>query len=224
MYRVDRSLNDDTGFFGFQFRTRYRYHDEKIIKEILGGEDYYRLPENPKVVVDIGANIGAFSILAAWAGAEVWAFEPEAYNYEVLCYNVEVNGFKDRIHCLNLAVGEPGETRLFVHPHNSGATSAYPDLIEGLDPGSFQVVKSISIHEVFRDHCPGHCDLLKLDCEGAEHRIVKDLDDSLVSRIGQVSIEIHGPRGRIRAKLAKWFNEEKTDPKRHRVFAMRKRI
>lgn len=45
------------------------------------------------VFLDIGANIGFFTVLAARCGASVRAFEPDPLNYQRLLRNVKLNGF-----------------------------------------------------------------------------------------------------------------------------------
>ena len=211
MFIANRPINPDKDFFGFKLRTRARYQDDKIIRQILSGNDPYRIPENPKVVIDVGANIGCFSLLAASKGAVVYAFEPEQLNYETLCHNVEINGFGDKIHCDNHGVGIPGKTKLYVHSKNSGATSSYLEQ-RGLEADRYQEVDFISIHDVFNCYNIKHCSLLKMDCEGSERDIIRDMDDGLASRIDQISLEFHN-KGLIKElvdKLSRWYVAENT--------------
>jgi FkbM family methyltransferase len=61
--------------------------DAMIVEHVLRGE-YGALDVRGKVVVDVGAHIGGFSILAAELGASrVLAFEPEAENFRLLAFN-----------------------------------------------------------------------------------------------------------------------------------------
>jgi len=61
--------------------------DRLIVDGVLRGE-YGALDVRGKVVVDVGAHIGAFSLLAAEHGAErVLAFEPGAENFRLLAIN-----------------------------------------------------------------------------------------------------------------------------------------
>ena len=51
------------------------------------------------VFVDVGANIGYFSVLAACLvgeGGQVFAFEPDPDNFRLLRDNVALNGFSSR--------------------------------------------------------------------------------------------------------------------------------
>lgn len=62
------------------------------------------------VLWDIGANVGVYSLYAAWCrGARVIAFEPSAANFHALTRNIELNPTQDRItaYCVALS-GETG--------------------------------------------------------------------------------------------------------------------
>lgn len=63
--------------------------------------------------VDIGANVGAYSILAAATGAAVISFEPVPSTFEHLLDNIHLNRFAARIDARNQAVGrEAGVLRM----------------------------------------------------------------------------------------------------------------
>jgi FkbM family methyltransferase len=67
-----------------------------------------------KVFVDIGANIGYFSLLAARAGAKaVYAFEPVPYTYALLQKNIFKNHLEGCIRSYNCAVGSQEKTLSF---------------------------------------------------------------------------------------------------------------
>ena len=73
---------------GLKFDVRDEYTtDNVVIKEILD-ENVYEVDggrfHEEGVTVDIGANIGAFSLLAAKHGCKVYAVEPEPKNLEAL--------------------------------------------------------------------------------------------------------------------------------------------
>ena len=63
---------------------------KKVAEDIIL-ENKYQLPEDMKglKVLDLGANIGAFTVAALERGAEVVAVEPEGRNFETLLDNVE---------------------------------------------------------------------------------------------------------------------------------------
>lgn len=196
--------NNDAIFGDFVFRTRVRYFDEKILKEEI--KNIYNIPENPELVIDIGAHIGGTSLLAAGRGAIVYSFEPFKDSFDVLEYNVERNGFFDRIKTFNVGVGDQTITKLFLHRNMSGTHSNYA-MQKGLTPDRYEEVKIISIKDVFNDNKIKRCSVLKLDCEGAETRIIDDLDEELIAKIDQISLEFHDAKERERLieKLSKYY-------------------
>ncbi len=60
-----------------------------------------------EVLVDIGANVGLYSIYAAaFSGCRVYAFEPEALNYAELNKNIFVNDLHGRVSAFCLAMSD----------------------------------------------------------------------------------------------------------------------
>lgn len=62
-----------------------------------------------EVLVDVGANIGLYSILAASRGTRVFAFEPESQNYALLNRNIFINGFGEKISAYCAALSDRAE-------------------------------------------------------------------------------------------------------------------
>ena len=209
---MTKRINQDMELFGFKMRTRRHFFDDRIIRACLDeSRDIYRMPKEPKCIIDVGANIGCISLIAARRGANVFAFEPYSENYETLKHNVEVNGYADKINCIKLGVGKPGPTKLYIHPSNSGAVSCYLNQ-GGLDENVYEDIDVISIQDVFYKYDIAYCDLLKLDCESSENDIIRDLDDRLVARIGQISLEFHDKKliPELLEILSKWYIPENT--------------
>ena len=72
--------------------------DTLIINEIFNNNDYkiYKL-KNHSTIIDIGANIGVFSIYAANKNktSKIFAFEPSQKTYNQLVENINLNGFEN---------------------------------------------------------------------------------------------------------------------------------
>jgi len=168
------------------------YVREEWDKWILNDEfktDYYRIPTDTKVAVDIGAHIGGTTMKLAQMGAEVYAYEPNDSNYEMLVKNIELNGFQDRIHAFHCGVGTPGERILYMVPENTGCPS-FSDNIDRVKTRPLQQIgKLISIEEVFKNI--EHCDFLKFDCEGGEYEFLPNLSEELANKISALSGELH---------------------------------
>jgi FkbM family methyltransferase len=70
------------------------------------------LAQRARTVLDIGANTGVFTLLAARANgnARVVAFEPHPGNFDRLCANVQLNGLRRDVELVPAAAGESGGT------------------------------------------------------------------------------------------------------------------
>lgn len=186
-------------FGGFNFKIRKGVWDEQILTGEMNPA-YYQIPQNPKVVVDIGAHIGGTAILAASLGAIVYAYEPEQENFNLLLENIKLNNFEDKIRCFKKGVGIPGFRKLHLNPKNSGMGT-----FEKIS-GETQEVEIIGIGEVFKDI--DHCDLLKIDCEGAEYEFLKNLP---YQKIDNISLELHsGPQQETINYLKKFYSVRST--------------
>jgi len=74
-----------------QISLRTFSNDQWVLDKVLYG-NFYRIKDIPqdKAVIDIGAHIGYFSILAAMKGAKkIYAYEPFLENYEMLISNIK---------------------------------------------------------------------------------------------------------------------------------------
>ena len=66
------------------------------------------------VFVDVGANIGAFTVMAAGvAGSQVVAFEASPDTYQMLARNIRLNGFGERVRAIQAAAGRAEGTAQF---------------------------------------------------------------------------------------------------------------
>lgn len=152
--------------------------------------DYGKMVDKP-IVIDIGANIGVFSLYAAGCGAaKIYAFEPNSKAYDVLLRNIAANGFEDVIIPFNVAVtGCDGETVKI--PSES---SPY-NYIRKEDSGdNCEEVSSITLATIMTKNGLDFVDLVKIDCEGAEYEIVPGMADWVFSRVGEIRMEFHkGP-------------------------------
>ncbi len=125
-----------------------------------------RAARGPDVIVDIGANVGAFTCLAAHCHpqAVVHAFEPSAEHMAQLERNVSANGLKN-VHFHPQAVTADGREVRFLVNGAGGSSGLFL-------PGDHEVVMpSVSLATL--DFSPFRSAWFKLDCEGAEGEIVK---------------------------------------------------
>jgi FkbM family methyltransferase len=178
---------------GLEIRLRPNTDDLKIVKSNVVTRHYMRdfLPiTKDSIVVDVGAHIGCFSIIAARNAYKVLAFEPEPKNYRMLKENVRLNNLKN-ISIFEMAVsGSHGYQDIAIYVNGStGSHSLYHG--NGRDITKKRV-QTISLEEIIRKEALPRIDFLKLDCEGAEHDILKNMGAETASRIMGIAMETHG--------------------------------
>jgi len=162
--------------------------DKYIIQDEIK-DDYYRIPKDIKIAIDIGAHIGGTTIKMARMGATVYAYEPEKSNFDLLLQNIELNNVGHRVHAFNLGIGTPGERKLFIVKENTGMNSFASHIERVAQRPDSQIAKCISLEEVMKDIA--YCDFIKFDCEGGEYEFIPQLTKELADRIGAWSGEVH---------------------------------
>ena len=72
--------------------------------------DYGGIPNN-SVIIDIGANIGVFSIFSAGKSNIVYSYEPMSDNFRLLEENIKLNKLENRVFALNIGIAAKREKR-----------------------------------------------------------------------------------------------------------------
>lgn len=147
-------------------------------------------------VVDVGANIGAFTVMAMESGASnVIAFEPNREAFETLSKNVQKNGFQQAVRIHQRAVSDSSGQTLYI-PDRS---SPYNKTKRKSESGAANAVSTISLSDALSDF--DHIDLMKLDCEGAEYQIILDSKIEVFNKIDRIRMELHPSRQHTRAQV-----------------------
>ena len=181
---------------GFTLRVRRSTCDEKFVSNIIVNHEYtptgFDIGE-ADVVIDIGANIGMFSLLAARyaANGKVFAFEPNFENYRLLESNIELNQSTNVIAKRAAVSGENGQVKLYCSSQG-GFHSVLEDRMT--DSEQFEIVDAVSLANIFEEHKIERCNFLKLDCEGAEYEILYNLPREYFERIDKIVMEYHGDK------------------------------
>lgn len=175
--------------------TYFNKEELKILdKEIFSDEIYeIELKKNNPVIFDVGSYIG-LSILyfkKKYPKSKIFAFEPNPNVYPLLEENISQNGLSG-IEIHNVALGLNEERRpLYIDSSKANAfsTSSFlPNAWNGKQktlPIKIQVKKLSTFLNI-------KCDLLKMDVEGAEYEILKDLVESgKIEFIQNLVIEYH---------------------------------
>jgi FkbM family methyltransferase len=156
--------------------------------------------------VDIGANIGVYSLYAAIVRkARVVAFEPEAQNFAALVRNVALNGLSERVSAWPYAIAaEAGPIRLNLSAITSGgsqhaAGEAINELGQVFKPAFIQGAVAIELDRALALVADGQCPrFLKIDIDGAEEHVARGMAEVL-SRLELEEILIEMPVERSEA-------------------------
>jgi FkbM family methyltransferase len=153
--------------------------------------DYGRISPN-SVVVDVGANIGFFTLFALINDASrVLCYEPNSQAFKTLEQNIIENNFQPKVTAIHKAVGaEDGETISI--PIESSPYNQSVKLVAERDDSLFETVATVSLNEQISEHNIEHVDLLKMDCEGAEFDIFPSLTETTIRKIKEIRMEVHG--------------------------------
>ena len=144
-----------------------------------------RLVAPGQVVLDVGANVGYYTLLfARLVGPEgnVVAFEPDPTNVELLRANVELNGYRN-VEVWPVALSNrSGSESLFLSAENSG-----DHRLGGGEEGREAVtVEVVRLDERLAD-LPARVDFVKIDIQGAEAAALEGME-GLLRRDGDVRI------------------------------------
>jgi FkbM family methyltransferase len=143
-------------------QKNYEPHVSRLIQQMLHRDDYF---------VDIGANIGYFTLMAAAiVGPEgrVFAFEPNHNNCALIERSIAVNGF-DNIRLFPYAAAEKNQVfLLWAAELNSNGTLAEFDPEVATNLSSLQEVQAVAADEALAGI--SKIDVIKMDIEGAEPR------------------------------------------------------
>ena len=162
------------------------HHPESLTE--VWRDDVYRARDRLRpgaIVVDLGANVGAFSIWAATMGCCVWAIEPLWENVKQLRLNIDRTGAKN-VKIKQAAAGHDGQCRIQrgVEPTAPGWSTGAHAL-----PGTDVPMLSLDtiIAAISQD-----IDILKVDIEGSEYDLIANAES--LSRVAYIAMETHAWR------------------------------
>lgn len=202
-------LNKSVGFQDhFDFNIR-QFGTIRVQKEMLGpfrenffDEVYWhKVPlkylsslESP-VIIDVGANVGFFSLAAFcnFPEAIIYAFEPHPF-----C-SKKINEFKEIFpqfnwHIVPKAVSNINDKIVLNTTTTNGFATMTTMMEDNYRPEHFSV-DSVRLDEFLANNKIEKIDFMKLDCEGAEYSILYDLEVATISKIQSMAIETHRGKG-----------------------------
>lgn len=177
--------------------------DSEIIDEVIIS-DQYKIKENSvgyQNVVDIGGQIGTFviSFVHKYPKTKIVVYEPDASNFIQLKKNIAINKLGRRIKTEKIAVTDrKGVVKLFTNPVNVGGHSIFRT-----NNGQSNTVNTISLEDVMKTNRFKKIDLLKIDCEGGEYKILLGASKTTLQKVSNIIFELHETPETIKKYSAK---------------------
>ncbi len=158
------------GTLDFQF-ANYAY--EWGVKKFV-----YKHIKDYNVFIDIGANIGTYSILLVDKGLTGYAFEPVISNYDALVKNIKLNNIENKVTTFPFALGaEKRKAGFTFDPINTGAShlTANDDFLERVNNPEFVDIDIVPFDEISSNLNIKTDDkvFIKIDVEGMEPHVLK---------------------------------------------------
>jgi FkbM family methyltransferase len=203
MTTIERVQVAAPGLPDLLFDTRVGMSDYKAIREVVERRGYARhgfTPSPGERWLDLGANVGAFTVWAAMHGADVIAFEPEPGCLGMAARNVRLNAVEHRVHLVGAAVW-PDDSRTEMSMSVNGAQGNVwrSSLLKRWRGGTDILVPVVDVRPFW---LPGTC--VKMDIEGAEMPILEALAESPVKRlVFEWSFDIDRDLARFRDVVAR---------------------
>lgn len=173
-----------------------------IFKENLGdiyeekNLEKFMISHNQGCFIDVGANVGRWTLFLAKKGYTVHAFEPSPRPYQILKSRIKPRYKIKTYHC---ALGDfNGSSMLNIHKQSS--ISTIDNLIKKGEGFTFQIQVPIRTLDSFKLENVG---LIKIDTEGYETQILSGASETILKWKPRLLIEVHSPYREEAIKITK---------------------
>ena len=190
-------------YVGQQYLNRVNARREKLVEQKFGvkyvfkafppdmlwndyGESFDFLPKQNNVVVDVGANIGDWSIIVAkYYKAKVIAIEPSFVPFKLLLKNIQLNDLQEQVIAVNCALlSEDKEIMMSIAESDYafyGIQEKHKSKISAKTADTL-LLKELNVSRI---------DLLKIDTEGSEYDILKGALEMISKFKPRIIVEVH---------------------------------
>jgi FkbM family methyltransferase len=184
-------------------------------------------------VVEIGANVGLFSLFVATAferlqksDSQIFVFEPSRKAYLRLLQNLKLNAVRN-VQAFNCAVGEKTVFASFFEPEDHLNNGSLLEEFALIFSSSLQVSQTLVLNAELLEtllSCAGRL-LIKIDAEGAESRILTGLRSVIAKNKPDILLEVLpmyqdslNSMGFLRAAGYRFFNITDRGAAKHEKF------
>lgn len=147
-------------------------------REILFLQAVASSSQKPRLVIDVGANIGVFTLAFAdiFDDAKVIAFEPSQRTYSRLERNLNASVFSKHVRLENIALSDvDGRVQFLDDPKSPATNHLVADLSEDHNLPNLPcvAVDCLKLNTYCESNSITHIDLLKIDVEGFECQVLE---------------------------------------------------
>jgi FkbM family methyltransferase len=183
-----------TEYNGIRMAYRLGSVDEQVICDTIVDDIFFKgtpeyVPKSDDILIDVGAHIGAFSILAATRVpyGRIYAIEPSQESFELLEQNVQLNRCSNIIPIKKALHDRKGEIKLFhdIELGNWGHSIVKEFSTEG------EMVQCDTLERFFVENRIQVCNFIKFNCEGAEFSILLSAPIATLKKIENILILYH---------------------------------
>jgi len=211
---------------GIQIAHLNSLETRRVFDEIFVQQEYVRhgiTLQDGCCVVDVGANIGLFTLFAckAYPDARVYAFEPAPPAFEKLRKNVSLHGLNaialpygisscTRTATLSYypdmsvnsgfyadAAAEQQVTRRFLQNRLRGEAQELDEVVAGRFRSESYACELRTLSQVMHEQAIDRVDLLKIDVEKSEWDVMLGIEADDWQKIRQVVVEVHDVDDRV---------------------------
>lgn len=181
-------LRNGVVLYGSSMSTLLAISDEIFFEKVYTPHPLKIQPGD--VVIDIGANIGIFSIFAEKCRAKkIIACEPFPPNLKLIQKNVKKNKC-DSITVVPMAISDHiGMSKMYLTHLDAGNLLFDHTTIGTLT--KYIEIKTVTLEMLVKIYKLEHIDFLKIDCEGSEGNIILSTPDYIWKKVNQIAMEYH---------------------------------
>lgn len=193
LYKMDLDINEFTqcGYYSSAF-------DSELLRLLKKGGC---------VFIDIGANVGFYTLAAAKTFDKVYSFEPSPNTFRRLVHNVELNNFGS-VTPINSGLSDvKSGMELHINPFNNGGASlkGFSEAMKCLYPeyvwGSVKVDVEV-LDEIIDTRGIVGVDLIKIDVEGHELPVIRGAQNTISTFRPLIYAEVVKDRDKLNAIIA----------------------
>ena len=188
---------DNNKTYGFFWKVDFdNYYLGHQAEEIFKQRIYAPYLENKKdpVVLDIGGNIGLFTLYAQKYAKQVYIVEPSSEHMENIERMILFNEFKN-VKPIKKAIYIEDKVFPLFHNKNKTMYSLHQNVNDDSSPP--EQVEAVTLETLFKDEGIEHVDLMKIDIEGSEIEVLSSLGfKNVADKIDVIVGESHSWSGR----------------------------